>query len=166
MRWIKFSIIGAIVLFVLLTCIGLLMPSSVTVIRSVKLDAPVDSVRFYVNNIANWRYWINGADTAYFKQITNSATGKNAKIKLANYTVTILENDANHIVTLWVSNNNYEQTSRLDLYADNSGININWSFRQKLNWYFWQRLRGMLYDKVFGPQMEASLAKLKQLCEK
>ncbi|HEY2727538.1 MAG TPA: hypothetical protein VGI61_10230 [Parafilimonas sp.] len=168
MRYLKGFLIGLVVLYIVLTGIGLLMPSSVTVWRSVEIKAPVDSVRFYTNNLANWRYWINGADTAYFKQLTAATSEKKSKIILGTYTITVLNNDPKYIITLWQGESSRQQLSRLELYY-NSSTNItlvNWSFQQQLNWYFWERLSAMLLDKVFGPSMEVSLGKLKKVCEK
>lgn len=166
MRFIKIAFGGLLVLFVLLTLIGLLMPSSVTVLRSVEINAPEDSVRNYTNNIVNWRYWINGADTAYFKQITTSTNIKNAQVMLGNYTITIAEIDPKFITTIWKGSAGNQQVNRLQLYSNaaNSTL-VNWSFQQQLKWYPWERLSAMLHDKVFGPSMEFSLAKLKQVCE-
>ena len=168
MRFLKVAIAGLLVLFILLTLIGLLMPSAVTVMRTVDIQAPVDSVRVYTNDPTNWRYWINGADTARFKQLTNSSMDKNSKIILGTYTITVLENDPKYIVTVWKGESSREQLNRLQLYyANNPGFTtVNWSFEQQLNWYPWERLSAMLHDKVFGPSMEASLAKLKLVCEK
>lgn len=168
MRFIKVAIAGLVVLFILLTLIGLLMPSAVTVMRTVDIQAPVDSVRFYTNDPANWKYWINGADTAHFKQLTDSTRDKDSKIILGTYTITVLENDPKYIVTVWKGESSREQLNRLQLYySDIPGFTkVNWSFEQKLNWYPWERLSAMLHDKVFGPSMEASLAKLKQVCER
>jgi Polyketide cyclase / dehydrase and lipid transport len=168
MRYLKFAVIGLLILYILLTGIGLLMPSSVTVGRSVEINAPVDSVRFYTNDPANWRYWINGADTAYYKQLTGSTKDKNSKIELGTYTITVIDNDPKYITTVWQGESSREQLNRLELYYNGSSdiTTINWSFQQQLNWYPWERLSAMLRDKVFGPSMEVSLAKLKQVCEK
>lgn len=168
MRFLKVAIAGLLVLFILLTLIGLLMPSTVTVMRSVDIQAPVDSVRFYTNDPANWRYWINGADTANFKQLTGSTVDKDSKIILGSYTITIMNNDPKYIVTVWKGESSREQLNRLQLYySETPGVTgVNWSFVQRLNWYPWERLSAMLHDKVFGPSMEASLARLKQVCEK
>jgi hypothetical protein len=166
MRFIKIAAIGLVVLFVLLTAIGLLMPSSVTVLRTTEINAPVDSVRYFTNDPARWRYWINGANTALYKQLTATTTDKNSKVVLGTFTITVLNNDPKYIITLWQGESLREQLNRLDLYPNASGITtVNWSFKQSLNWYPWERLSAMLYDKVFGPSMEASLAKLKQVCE-
>jgi hypothetical protein len=167
MRFIKASSIGLLVLFFLLTAIGLLMPSSVTVLRSVDINTPVDSVRFYTHDLSHWRYWINGADTASYKQLTISTSLKDSKIVLGSFTVTVIDNNPKYIVTVWRGASNREQLNRLELYSNASGsTTVHWSFQQHLNWYFWERLGAMLHDKVFGPSMEASLAKLKQVCEK
>ena len=168
MRYIKFAVAGLIVLFILFTAIGLLMPSSVTVLRSVDIQAPVDSVHYYTNDPANWRYWINGADIAYYKQFTSTTAEKDSKIALGTYTITIVEISPKHIVTRWKGQSNREQLNRLELsYNSSAGsTTVNWSFKQQLNWYPWERLSGMLHDKVFGPSMETSLNKLKQVCEK
>ena len=167
MRYIKFALLGLLVLYILLTLIGLLMPSSVTVGRSVEIHASVDSVRFYTNNPVNWRYWINGADTANFNQLTPSATEKNSKFIIGTYTVTVMENNLKYIITTWTSEHNKEQLNRLELYySSNNSTTVKWSFEQQLNWYPWERLSAMLRDKVFGPSMEVSLAKLKKVCER
>ena len=168
MRYIKFAVAGLIVLFTLFTAIGLLMPSSVTVLRSVDIQARVDSVHYYTNDPANWRYWINGADTTYYKQFTSTSIEKDSRIALGTYKITVIENDPKHIVTLWKGQNNREQLNRLEIsYNSSAGVTtVTWSFKQQLNWYPWERLSAMLHDKVFGPSMEASLNKLKQVCEK
>lgn len=168
MRYVKFFIISVISLFVLLTVIGLLMPSYVMVGRSAEIKAPIDSVRFYTNDPANWHYWINGADTSYYKQLTPSTSKKGSKIILGTYTVTILENDPDTIFTLWQGQRTKEQINKLDLsYNSTTDLTVvNWAFQQQLSWYPWERLGAMLYDKVYGPSMEASLDKLKKVCEK
>lgn len=167
MRLVKFIIIGLLTLLFLLTGMGLLMPSSVTVGRSVEIKAPLDSVRFYTNDITHWRYWINRADTAYFKQLTSSSTEKNSEFKLGTYIITVIENNPKYIITSWKGEQGRQQISRLELFLNTSAdITVNWSFQQQLNWYFWERLGAMLHDKVFGPTMEVSLNKLKQVCEK
>jgi hypothetical protein len=168
MRYIKFAVAGLIVLFMLFTAIGLLMPSSVTVLRSVDIQAPVDSVHYYTNDPANWRYWINGADTTFYKQFTSTTAEKDSRIALGPYTIVVAKNVPGQIVTIWKGQSNREQLNRLELsYNSSAGITtVNWSFKQSLNWYPWERLPGMLHDKIFGPSMEASLNKLKRVCEK
>ncbi|MFT4155928.1 SRPBCC family protein [Parafilimonas sp.] len=167
MRYIKIAFGGLLILFILLTLIGLLMPSSVTVFRSVEIHAPADTIHYYTNNIAHWKYWINGADTAYFKQLTPSSTDKDATVVLGSFTITIISANPKHITTFWKGSSGGKQLSYLELRNNPNGVTlINWSFQQQLAWYPWERLSAMLHDKVFGPSMEVSLAKLKRVCER
>ena len=85
---------------------------------------------------------------------------------LGTYTITVLQNDPKYITSLWQGQSTREQLNRLELYYNDSGTTVNWSFQQQLNWYPWERLGGMLYDNVYGPSMEASLANLKKVCER
>lgn len=168
MRFLKLAVISLLLFFLLFTFIGLLMPSSVTVGRSETIHASIDSVRFYTNNLSHWKYWLNGADTAYFKQLTKNTITENSKIKLGTYTITLIKNDTKYITTLWQGKNTKEQLNRIQLYYNSNEITttVNWSFEQRLNWYPWERLGAMLHDKILGPSMEVSLYKLKQVVEK
>lgn len=168
MRFFKLAVISVLVFFLLFTFIGLLMPSSVTVGRSENIYAPVDSVRFYTNDLSKWKYWLNGADTAFYKQLTANTTTENAKIKSGSYIITLIRNDPKYIITLWHGESFNDQISNLRLYFDKNenATTVNWSFEQHLSWYPWERLGGMLHDKILGPSMEASLLKLKDVVEK
>ena len=166
MRFLKLIVISLVFLFVFLTAIGLLMPSSVTVGRSAEINAPVDTVRFYTNNLAHWKLWLNGADTAFYEQLTTSTTTKDSKIKLGTYLITVIRNDPKYMITLWQGENTREQINRIELYYSSpNSTTVNWSFEQQLRWYPWERLTAMLHDKIFGPSMEVSLSKLKQVAE-
>lgn len=168
MRFLKLAVISLLIFFIVFTLIGLLMPSSVTVGRSQDIHTSVDGVRFYTNDLKNWKFWVNGADTAYFKQLTQSTTKENSKIKLGTYTITVIKNDPKYITTVWHGESSNAQVSSLKLYY-NSNENttvVSWSFEQQLSWYPWERLGAMLHDKILGPSMEASLNKLKQVVEK
>ena len=146
-----------------------MMPSVIMVGRSAEIKAPIDSVRFYTNDPANWRFWINGADTSYYKELTSSTTQKGSKIILGTYIVTVLENDPDTIFTLWHGQNTKEQINKLDLsYTSTTADStvVNWAFQQHLSWLPWDRLGGMLHDEVIGPSIQASLEKLKEVVEK
>ena len=159
MRYFKLIIGSIIVIFLLLTGIGLLMPSSVAVVRSVDINAPVDSVRKFTNNIADWRLWLNGADSANYKRLSNDS------MQLGSYKIILIKQDPKYIITSWQGENTAEQISTIRLYNDSTSTTVNWKLEQQLNWLPWNRLGGMLHDKMYGPSMDASLFKLKQVAE-
>lgn len=80
--------------------------------------------------------------------------------------ITVIKNDTKYMITLWQGEHTREQVNRIELYYNGSTTTVNWSFEQQLKWYPWERLSAMLHDKVFGPSMEVSLNKLKQVAEK
>ena len=162
MRFFKLAVISLIIIFLLFTCIGLFLPSSVTVTRKEFINAPADSVRFYTNNIYHWKYWLNGVDTNY-----KLSTAKNATIKLGAYTISVLKNDSATIVTGW--NGKHTKYRVCHIQIDNSEPNVTtiyMSFQQHLSWLPWDRLGGMMHDEVMGPSMQASLEKLKEVIER
>jgi len=162
MRFFKLAVISLIIIFLLFTCIGLFLPSSVTVTRKEFINAPADSVRFYTNNIYHWKYWLNGVDTNY-----KLSTAKNATIKLGAYTISVLKSDSATIVTGW--NGKHTKYRVCHIQIDNSEPNVTtiyMSFQQHLSWLPWDRLGGMMHDEVMGPSMQASLEKLKEVIER
>jgi hypothetical protein len=162
MRFFKLAVISVIIIFLLFTFIGLLLPSSVTVTRKEFINVLPDSVRVYTNNIYNWKYWLNGVDTNY-----KLTTQKIAKIKLGAYTISVLKNNSENIITLWQGKNTRDRICHVRLYSsDPNTTTVYMSFQQHLSWLPWDRLGGMLHDEIIGPSMQASLDKLKQVVEK
>ena len=159
MRYLKLVIGSVLILFLLMTGIGLLMPSSVSVVRFVNINAPVDSVRYYTDNIKNWKLWLSGIDSSQYKIISNH------QIQLGSYKIDVIEENSKHIITSWKNQNNKEQISTMQLLNSNNLTLINWSLKQENGWLPWNRIGGMLHDKIYGPSMEASLNKLKQIIE-
>lgn len=164
MRFLKLALVSLLVIFLLFTAIGLLMPSSVTVTRKANINAVIDSVRFYTNDLSKWQYWLNGVDTNY----NEASSAKNVQLKLGVYTISVVEKNQKYITTLWQSEHAKNQLCLIHL---NDSIEPNlttvyFSFQQHLSWLPWDRLGGMLHDEVIGPSMQSSLDKLKQVVEK
>lgn len=165
MRFVKLAIFSLASIFILFTAIGLLMPSSVTVLRTQTINASKESVFSYLSDLNKWHDWLN--NDAENSQTTSSL--KNAPITYGSYKITLIGNDSNRIRTLWQNNRSTQLKSIMDVNDDNkttSSCIVMWRFQQQLKWYPWERLTGMLHDKILGPSMEASLLKLKQVIEK
>lgn len=157
----KLAAISLIIIFLLFTCIGLFLPSSVTVTRKLFINAPADSIRFYTNNINHWKYWLNGVDTNY------KSPAQNATIKLGAYIISVSKNNSETIVTRWNAKHTRDRVCHIQLYSDEpNAATVYMSFQQHLSWLPWDRLGGMLHDEVIGPSIQASLEKLKAVVEK
>lgn len=166
MRFVKLAIFSLVFIFILFTAIGLLMPSSVTVLRSQTIFASKNSILSYISDLHKWHYWLNNSSAI---SNVHESESTNAQIKYGSYNIALIGNDSNNVTTFWRSNNGTELKSIMNISDDdkNAGASIvTWSFQQELKWYPWERLTAMLHDKILGPLMEANLLNLKQAVEK
>src|SRR5690349_15463592 len=102
MRIIKLGLISAVFLFLVVTAISLLLPSTVNISRAIDVNAPFDTVYTNLNDLSNWKKWIAGYDPAN-TTISQPSTGKGAVINMNRSKVTILASDTNIVETLWTT---------------------------------------------------------------
>ncbi|QES90451.1 SRPBCC family protein [Rhizosphaericola mali] len=167
MKGIRFAIISILVLFGLITAVGMLFSSHVTVIRQVDIQAPKDSIEKNISDINNWHKWMidTSVQIAFF---TKNTQGVNASAQIAKSRVTITKIDSIHINTEWAGTRGNPQMSGFTIIPSTSVPNaytVQWYFTQKLDWYPWQRIGATLNEKILGPSMEKSLDKLKKTSE-
>ena len=60
MKLIKLGLFSVVALFAIASMIGILLPSTVLVSRAVNITAPKDSIVNYINNIEEWKMWMDG----------------------------------------------------------------------------------------------------------
>jgi len=168
MRGARFAIISLVILFLLVTGVGMLFSSRVTVVREVDIQAPKDSIFQYVSDIRHWNKWM--VDTsqaiAYF---TDFSDKKGASAQIGHSRVTITNLSDSLMETKWQGTRGNPQNSDFLWLPSKSvpnGWTVRWSFSQELSWYPWQRIGASLQEKVLGPSMEKALEKLKGDLEK
>lgn len=161
MRLIKLAIISAVVLFALATAMSSLLPSTVRVSRAIDITAPADSVHAYVNNINNWKDWLQGADSAAVK------TNYTNQLEYNNTFINITSTAANKIESSWRVGNGQSMKGEMNFISQHgsSYFTFQWSFSYHVKWYPWEKFASILSDKSLGPYMEASLDKLKKQVE-
>lgn len=160
MRFIKLAIISLIVLFLLATSIGLLLPGKVLVSRAVDIQQPADSILPMLNDLRQWKHWVEGMDQPTVKI-------KNEKdANLNGVAVRITQSNNKQIITEWKLRNGSIQISTINLIQQpNQQTTVQWQFEQSLKWYPWERLGSMMNDKIIGTMMEKNLQQLKLYCE-
>lgn len=165
MRFLKLSVISFLILFFVVTAIGLLFPSTASVSRAVEVTAAYDTVYKYLNDVKYWKLWMEGADSSTISFLSDRTEGKGTIAKIGTGQVTITNNTKDSIYTVWTSAKGNIQNSVFTImpHARDSGITIQWFFEQKLGWYPWQRFGSFANDKILGPVMEQSLNKLKTI---
>jgi len=169
MRILKLVLVSFFILFGVVTAIGLLFPSTVKVSRAVNINASYDTVYKYLNDAKYWKLWMDGADSSTISFLSAKTAGPGTVVKIGTGDeVTITKSTADSIYSNWKSGEKNIQQSIFTILKDASGnvATAQWSFEQQLNWYPWERFGSMANDKLLGPVMEQSLAKLKAVAEK
>jgi uncharacterized membrane protein len=166
MRFIKLALISVVFLFLLITAISLLLPSTVHVSRAIDMDAPFDTIYSRINDLNKWKSWFAGLDSANIS-LSKETTGKGATLTMNNMKVQIVESKPEQVRTLWQSGaKSLEGDFNVFKQQGSSVITLQWHFTQHVQWYPWEKFASIVSDKVLGPTMERSLDNLKKAVER
>lgn len=167
-RIIKLGIISLIVLFSILTIISLFIPSSIRISKVKEINTSSAKTLVYLQDLQKWKLWHPAFMNVDPKQteIVDSVDGKVTKQRINQTVITIheiaqgvkgkIEGHANKAVIIgWQVIASRDSTSTiLQGYMD-----------FKLRWYPWQKFSSLLYEKIYGVQMEQALENLKKILE-
>src|SRR5919197_806960 len=103
MRFLKLSIISFLILFFVVTFIGLLFPSTVTVSRAIEITAQRDTVYKYLSDIKYWKLWLAYADSSTISFLSARTAGEGTVAKIGTGEVTMTRTTADSIYTIWKS---------------------------------------------------------------
>jgi hypothetical protein len=156
MKLLKLGLFSVLVLFIIVTLIGLLFPSKFIVSRTIDVAQSQDSVYTFTKDLFGWKKWVQGLQN-------QNVTSAN-ETRIGNSTITILSSSKNKIAGKWTEKNGDIQTTTITLIStpQNQTI-VNWQFEQDIKWYPWARLSSMVNETVIGKMMEDNLASLKKL---
>jgi len=161
MRFLKLAVISVLFLFIAVTAIGLLLPSSVVVSRAIDIKADKDIVYRKMSNMYQWQQWMVGLDKEGV-QIQSATSGNflGTQVKIT---------DTNHYIiqSSWTGKKGTVQHSimRIIFHEASPQIAVQWQFTEYLKWYPWQRFGAMMNEAVTGAQLEQNLSSLKKLVE-
>ncbi len=165
MRLIKLALLSFIFLFLLVTGISLFIPSSVMISKAVNMHAEPDSVYLEISNIRHWKKWhpaLKGlADDEFIFMADSSMKVKNDFIK-------IIQRDKAEVLAEFRNEKGRPLLSGMKIITHGSNtdsLTVQWYMVFKLRWYPWEKFRSLIYENIYGIQMEQGLANLKQLIE-
>ncbi|MBS4065641.1 MAG: SRPBCC family protein [Chitinophagaceae bacterium] len=176
MRLIKMFLFVMFGLAVMLTLIGLVIPSSVKISRGIIVNA--DSIKVYqqlsdVKDWGKWMPWVTADEGALVQTspVTN-IPGSYFKWKGLNLknngTISFLTISPNYITTKYELQgmNDSEGGFRIRSIPNNlSQTEVQWFMEYKLKWYPWERFYGIFIDHIIGPSFDKGLQELKLYLE-
>jgi predicted PurR-regulated permease PerM len=161
MRLVKLGLISIVVLFVVIFCISLLIPSKVRISRAINITAPKDSVTRYLADLRQWPKW----NTLITKQELTNPWYSNNAFTSDKLQVRLGKVDTDTITTIWQQSTGRETFSGFNLHTADNTIVVQWYFDFQLKWYPWEKFGSIIFDKQLGPPMEQSLGELKKKLE-
>ena len=160
MRFIKLAVISAIVLSTIIFLISLLLPANIRVSRAIDIHASKTQIIPLLQDMEQWDNW-----NEYVKQLPDSGKHiNNSKIISPALNITMKSVSDSLLKSEWEQGEK-KFNSAYFLFESNGTTVVQWYFDFHLGWLPWQKISGIVYDKQIGPNMEISLAKLKQIAE-
>lgn len=158
MRLLKLGLISIIGLTVVITLMSLLIPSTARVSRAITIEAPLDSVRYRIQDFVEWQSWNL---LVQHDQQTNIQFSKE-RVHSDQMEVRLVKSDSGAIYTEWIQKGQEPVTSGFTItYSANATI-LQWYFDFKVKWYPWEKFGSIIFDRQMGPPMERSLDKLRK----
>ena len=171
MSFLRF-IIFLLGVFVIILLLALLLPSKVTVAKSVDINASPEKVKNQIVHFDQWKNWYPAfKDQSITIQknpskapILSSVTlkDKEGKAILLN----LVDTADNQISIAVVSASSTKVGYRFVLIPKlNNQTQLTWDVNINLGWYPWKRIEGILFDKFSGSQYVAALEDLGKAAE-
>ena len=174
MKLLKALLIGTVGLLVLLVIIGLLLPSSAKVERSILIDRPASLIFPVLDSFERFNDWSpwHGLDpnTEYSYSGPNSGVGAsmswkgNEAVGVGTQTITASEPDSHLASDLDFGEMGLAKVE-LKLVPEGSGTRVSWGFQTDMGNDLVGRYFGLLMDKFVGADYEKGLSQLKTLIE-
>lgn len=171
MGFVKF-IIFILGVFIIIFLLAMLLPSRVTVAKSVDTNASPESVKNQIVNFEEWKNWYpsfkdesisiikNPSSSEYISSV--SLKDKKGKTILLN----LIDTTNNEIIIeVHSASSTQVQYEFLLIPKLNNQTQLTWDININLGWYPWKRIEGILFDKFSGTQYEAALDDLRKAAE-
>jgi hypothetical protein len=172
MKMIKGAVIVFIGLFIVLTLLSLLIPSTIANAKAVSVHA--DSIRLFneISDLKNWNHWHPAFknDSTVLKlgnvsdKINASATWmQNTK----EYKLVIVEKNYPYVKINLQSKGEKDMENILSVMPvmEQGNMQVQWQSVTHLKWYPWEKFSGIFMEKMAGAGNEEALNSLKVFVE-
>lgn len=165
-------IVFILAIFIVIFLISLLLPSKVTVTKSVAINATLERVSNQIMNFKNWENWypafkdenITVTRNSDNKKALSSVTLKDKNGKTIN--LNLIDSTKNSILIQLESSSATKVNYQFILAQKiNNQTQLTWNININLGWLPWKKIEGILLDKFSGNQYETALDNLRKAAE-
>ena len=171
MAFVKF-LIFILGVFIIIFLLAFLLPSRVTVAKSVDVNASRDSIKNQIVYFEKWKNWYPAFKDENITIIKNSTSSKyissvTLKDKKGKTILLNLIDTTNNeiIIEVHSASSTQVQYEFLLIPKLNNQTQLTWNININLGWYPWKRIEGILFDKFSGSQYEDALNDLRKAAE-
>jgi hypothetical protein len=171
MGFVKF-IIFILGVFIIILLLALFLPSSVSVAKSVNINASGNDIKKQIVNFEEWKNWYPAFKNENISVVKNTPSSKmisSVTLKDKNGKTILLNliDTSNNRIDIEVQSNSSTKVQYLFLLIPklNNQTQLTWDINVDLGWYPWKRIEGILFDKFSGSQYEDALGELKKAVE-
>ena len=152
---------------------GFLLPSRVTMSKSVLVKASKVKVNAQIQDFNNWKNWYPAFQNEKLT-LVNNQPGPGAAITISlteggttRLHLNLMQSKTDTILVV-VKSGSPTTVSYQFILKDHSNAQTQliWNINANLGWYPWEKIKGIFLDKMNGPQYEAALINLKRAAEK
>jgi effector-binding domain-containing protein len=164
--------ITILVIIVLLLVVGIFLPQSKTITKSVAINASTPTVFAMINDVSNWEKWTYWAaqdtNTSYTYSTNTVGHGAwfNWKSKIndeGKFTINQSITDSLIAGELYMAE--FSSTQRFLFTEKDDTCNVEWHFESKMGWNLFGRWMLLFMNDAVGDDLDNSLQRLKQVCE-
>jgi len=171
MRFVGFML-SLVIIFIVLFLSGLLLPSKVTISKSVLINATSTEVKREVLEFDHWKNWypafknenVSIKDNPASVKVIHSVSLKDNKGKELRLDLIKSKADTIEIHLESASSTKVNYQFIITHHGDGQ-TQLTWNVNTFMPWYPWEKIKGIFLDKVSGPQYEEALIKLKKSVE-
>lgn len=165
MEIIKRTLLIAVVLLTLLMLVALMLPRNISIIKFTETTGEPDCASELVGNFDNWSQWfpaIKENDSKLETESSQSAEIRTPRGATSHIQMVTQKKDS----VLFHITSGKQDAEFLFLFQEgnNNTTKINMIVNTRLRWYPWERAKGIIIEKMTGPQYEAALENIRQAC--
>lgn len=164
MRILKLVILSFVFLFLLITLISLLLPSTIRIIKTEQINAAKEAVMEQISDPSKWKNWYPGMDSAKIIYENGVAAGV-IQNESRQQMITIAGKKDDEVMVEYKAAGKTKVNGGWKLSSAQGPIMVQWYMTLHLRWYPWEKFAGIIYERSIGAQMKTGLVRLKALLE-
>lgn len=169
-RWAARVLGGLALLLAAFLGVGVLLPSTLEVTRSVEIDAPPEAVFPLLNDLEAWAEWTPWGDVESRVEGRSSGAGArrswdDPRIGSGSMAIVDSEPPSRVVYLVEVEDGAIRFDGVLNVEATGDGSAVEWTERADVGWNPLLRWTALAMDRSQGRQLEESLRRLKAAAE-